>query len=53
MIPHESNNAMQRSTLVEPGQLGAMYFVPTVIVPLLLITHGLTCRLLLTRPQRK
>jgi hypothetical protein len=24
-----------------PGQLGAAYFLPTVVVPLLLITHGL------------
>ena len=30
-----------------PGQLGATYFIPTVIVPLLLITHGLTFRILL------
>ena len=30
-----------------PGQLGAMYFIPTVVVPLLLITHGLTFRILL------
>jgi hypothetical protein len=30
-----------------PGQLGAMYFIPTVFVPLLLITHGLTFRILL------
>ena len=30
-----------------PGQLGAAYFIPTVIVPLLLITHGLIFRLLL------
>ena len=29
------------------GQLGAAYFIPTVIVPLLLITHGLVFRLLL------
>jgi hypothetical protein len=35
-----------RSALL-PGQLGAMYFVPTVIVPLLLITHGLVFRILL------
>ena len=35
----------------DPGQLGAMYFVPTVLVPLLLITHGLAFRLLLrTQP---
>ena len=30
-----------------PGQLGATYFIPTFIVPLLLITHGLTFRILL------
>jgi hypothetical protein len=29
------------------GQLGATYFIPTVIVPLLLITHGLGFRILL------
>lgn len=29
------------------GQLGANYFIPTVIVPLLLITHGLAFRILL------
>jgi hypothetical protein len=34
------------------GQLGAMYFVPTLIVPLLLITHGLAFRILL-QPQTK
>ena len=32
-----------------PGQLGATYFIPTVIVPLLLITHGLAFRILLQR----
>jgi hypothetical protein len=32
---------------VEPGQLGAAYFIPTVVVPLLLITHVLVFRLLL------
>ena len=32
---------------VMAGQLGAMYFIPTVIVPLLLITHGLAFRILL------
>ena len=31
------------------GQLGATYFIPTVIVPLLLITHGLAFRILLRR----
>jgi hypothetical protein len=30
-----------------PGQLGATYFIPTLIVPLLLITHGLGFRILL------
>ena len=30
-----------------PGQLAAAYFIPTVVVPLLLITHGLVFRLLL------
>jgi hypothetical protein len=29
------------------GQLGATYFIPTVVVPLLLITHGLVFRILL------
>ena len=32
-----------------PGQLGAAYFIPTVVVPLLLITHGLAFRILLQR----
>jgi hypothetical protein len=34
------------------GQLGAAYFIPTLFVPLLLITHGLAFRMLL-RPQRE
>src|SRR6516164_4554554 len=29
------------------GQLGAAYFIPTFIVPLLLVTHGLAFRILL------
>src|SRR5215469_4730072 len=33
-----------------PGQLGATYFIPTFIVPLLLITHGVAFRILL-QPQ--
>jgi hypothetical protein len=37
---------------VAPGQLGAMYFVPTVAVPLLLVTHGLAFRLLLAKPRQ-
>ena len=36
---------------LRPGQLGATYFIPTVLVPLLLITHGLAFRILL-RPQK-
>jgi hypothetical protein len=31
------------------GQLGAAYFIPTLFVPLLLITHGLAFRILLRR----
>src|SRR5215471_17400805 len=34
---------------LEPGQLGAAYFIVTVLVPLLLSTHGLVFRLLLQR----
>jgi hypothetical protein len=29
------------------GQLGATYFIPTLVVPLLLMTHGLAFRILL------
>ncbi|MPY91255.1 MAG: hypothetical protein GEU99_25510 [Luteitalea sp.] len=32
---------------LEPGLQGAAYFIPTVLVPLLLITHALVFRLLL------
>jgi hypothetical protein len=35
---------------LHPGQLGGTYFIPTVLVLLLLITHGLAFRILL-RPQ--
>ena len=35
------------ATGLSPGQLGATYFIPTLIVPLLLITHGLMFRILL------
>jgi len=38
-------------TGLEPGQLGAMYFVPTVVVPLLLVTHALAFRLLVAPPR--
>jgi hypothetical protein len=30
-----------------PGQQGAAYFIPTVLVPLLLVTHGLVFRILI------
>jgi hypothetical protein len=33
------------------GQLGATYFIPTLVVPLLLITHGLAFRILLQDPR--
>jgi len=39
---YQANNAG-----LSPGQLGAAYFIPTLIVPLLLITHGLAFRILL------
>jgi hypothetical protein len=32
---------------LKPGQLGAAYFIPTFIVPLLLITHAIAFRILL------
>jgi hypothetical protein len=35
------------ATGLSPSQLGATYFIPTLIVPLLLITHGLAFRVLL------
>src|SRR5258708_24798346 len=34
-------------TGLSAGQLGATYFIPTFVVPLLLITHGLAFRILL------
>jgi hypothetical protein len=39
------------ATGLTPGQLGAAYFIPTLIVPLLLITHGLAFRVLLEHQQ--
>jgi len=38
------------SSGLSAGQLGATYFIPTVVVPLLLLTHGISFYLLL-RPQ--
>ncbi|HWR13484.1 MAG TPA: hypothetical protein VN577_01550 [Terriglobales bacterium] len=37
---------------LQPGQLGAAYVIPTLIVPLLLITHALAFRILL-QPQHQ
>ena len=34
------------------GQLGGAFFLPTLVVPLLLITHGLAFRILLQQPER-
>jgi hypothetical protein len=34
---------------IEPGSLGAAFYIPTVLVPPLLVTHGLIFRLLLRR----
>jgi hypothetical protein len=39
------------ATGLSPGQLGATYVIPTLIVPLLLITHGLMFRVLLQHQQ--
>jgi hypothetical protein len=36
-----------------PGQLGVTYFIPTLLVPLLLITHGLAFRILLRGEAEK
>jgi hypothetical protein len=41
------------ATGLSPGQLGATYFIPTLIVPLLLMTHGLAFRVLLQRQMTK
>ncbi|NML47153.1 hypothetical protein HHL11_25630 [Ramlibacter sp. G-1-2-2] len=32
---------------LSPGQLGATFFIPTLIVPMLLVTHFLAFRILL------
>jgi hypothetical protein len=44
---YQANNAG-----LSPGQLGAAYFIPTLIVPLLLITHGLAFRILLQHQSK-
>ena len=38
-------------TGLEPGLQGAAYFIPTVLVPLLLVTHALAFRILLMAPR--
>jgi hypothetical protein len=35
-----------------PGQLGAAYFLPTLVVPLLFVTHGLAFRILVQHENR-
>ena len=42
----------QIAVRIDPGSLGAAFFIPTVVVPPLLITHGLIFWLLL-RPKPK
>ena len=37
---------------LQAGQLGAAFFLPTLVVPLLLITHGLVFRILLEGQQQ-
>ena len=47
-LPRKTNAFYQANHAgLMAGQLGATYFIPTVIVPLLLITHGLAFRILL------
>jgi hypothetical protein len=36
---------------IDPGSLGAAFFIPTVVVPLLLVTHGLMFWVLLRPAQ--
>jgi hypothetical protein len=43
---YQANNAG-----LMPGQLGVAYFIPTLVVPLLLITHGLAFRILLQHQE--
>lgn len=37
---------------IDPGALGAAFFLPTAIVPLLLVAHSLTFGLLVTAPRQ-
>ncbi|HMI52400.1 MAG TPA: hypothetical protein VK525_12865 [Candidatus Saccharimonadales bacterium] len=43
---YQANHAGMRA-----GQLGATYFIPTLVVPLLLITHALAFRILLQQQK--
>jgi hypothetical protein len=40
------------STGMQPGQLESAYFIPTLVVPLLIVTHYLVFRILLQRQPR-
>jgi hypothetical protein len=37
---------------IDPGSLGAAFYIPTVLVPPLLMTHGLIFWILLRRPKQ-
>jgi hypothetical protein len=41
----------QFGVAIDPGSLGAAFFIPTVVVPPLLVLHGLMFRLLLRRER--
>ena len=40
------------ATGLVPGQMGATYFIPTLVVPLLMITHAMVFRILLQRQSQ-
>lgn len=44
-------HAIQSGLAAHAGELGAMYVVPVIIVPLLMITHGAAFYLLLRSPR--
>jgi hypothetical protein len=43
--------AFYQGQSIGPGSLGAAFFIPTVVVPPLLVTHGLIFWLLLRPPH--
>jgi len=47
--------ATYRANLVDlqPGMLGAAFFIPTALVPLLLTAHAMSFRLLLASPEKR